>query len=118
MARYTQTYRGERRTASLCVQLTPSERALLMDDARAACAPSLAAHIRALCFRRLGEADLAARPRRNPEARRLAYELSAIGNNLNQLARTANRTGLLAAFEELHGVTGLLKAAMERVIAL
>jgi len=46
------------------------------------------------------------------------YELNAIGNNLNQLTHLAHRTGGIADEGELRAVTGLLKAAMARVIAL
>ena len=118
MARYERSYAGERRTSALHMQLTPCERAELEVAAHAAGAASLSSFARALCLRRLADAERVAGTRRNPDARRLAYELSAIGNNLNQLARVANATGRLAAAGELDATIGLVKAAIARVITL
>jgi hypothetical protein len=118
MSRYVQTYRGARRTAALHVQLTPDERSALEDAARKAGAVSLSAFVRFLCLRGMAEpepAEAVAPP--SAEARRLIYELNAVGNNLNQLARKANTAGDLAA-DELRATTGLLKAALARAIAL
>ena len=118
MARYPQTHSGERRTSALHVQLTPAERAEIETAAGRAGVMSLSAFARLLLFRRLAQTELPSSPSRNPDARKLAYELSAIGNNLNQLARIANTTGAVAAADELCATTRLLKAAIARVIAL
>ena len=118
MARYERSYAGERRTAALHVQLTPCERAELEAAADTAGAASLSAFVRLLCLRRLADAGRVAGTRRNPDARRLIAELSAIGNNLNQLARIANTTRAMAAAEELGAATRLLKSAIARVLAL
>ena len=45
------------------------------------------------------------------------YELSAIGNNLNQLARVA-KTVHAAPQDELKAMIEILEAAMARVLAL
>ena len=118
MARYEQSYTGARRTSKLTIQLTCGEHALLKDAAREAGAASLSAHVRALCLRRLADSELVARTRRNPDARYLTYQLSALGNNLNQLARIANTTGQVRTIEDLEATTALLRLAIARVIEL
>ena len=118
MARYDQSYVGDRRTASVHVQLTPGERAELETAAAGAGSTSLSAYVRTLCLRRLGDAPRVAGARSNPDARWLFYELNAIGNNLNQLTRIANTHRALPAADELRAITSLVRAAIARVIAL
>jgi hypothetical protein len=117
MARYAKSDDGERRTAHLHLQLTPSERAELEEGATAA-GTHLSQYVRELCLRRSGEAPVVARTKRNPDARALAHELTAIGNNLNQLTRIANATKALPQLHELRLTTGFLKTALQRVIEL
>src|SRR5277367_4562819 len=93
MARYERSYSGERRTAPLRLQLTPTERNAL-EAAAAGQGATLSAYARELLFRRA--AAMVADTRRNPEAKALADELRAIGINLNQIARHANTTGELS----------------------
>src|SRR5215472_15135884 len=112
MARYEKTYRGERRTEFVGLHLTPSERAEL-DSAAALQGANVSDYSRELLFRR--SAAVVAGTRRNPEAATLARELSALGNNLNQIARHANTTGELRDLDEL---LDLVKHALSRVIAL
>lgn len=118
MGRYAPSYSGDRRTSALHVQLTPGERAELEAAAASAGVASLSAFARFLFFLRLGEARPAAATRRNPDARRLAGELKAIGNNLNQLTHLAHRTGAVASEDDFRATICLLKAAFARVIAL
>jgi hypothetical protein len=118
MARYEQTYSGERRTAALHVQLTPAERAHIEGAAFEAGSSSISQFAREYLLRRMADAPRVATVRRNPEARRLAFELSAIGNNLNQLARLANATGIMVSHYELRAVIEVLKAAMAHVLSL
>jgi hypothetical protein len=118
MARYASTHSGDRRTSALHVQLTPGERAEIETAARQAGVASLSAYARLLLFHRLAEFELFASPQRNPDVRKLICELSAIGNNLNQLARIANTTRSIETATELAETTELLKAAIARVIAL
>src|SRR5258707_7036468 len=117
MARHRKTYTGERRTVHLGVQLTPSERAELELAATEAGA-SLSQYVRELCLRRAAEAATVGGARRNPEAKRLLHELSAIGNNLNQLARVANTKRQAPQEVELRATIEVLKAAMARVLSL
>jgi hypothetical protein len=117
MARYTHTDDGERRTSGLRVQLTPSERAALETAAHEAGAP-LSRFVRSCCFRRVGIVEREAGTRRHPEAKKLVYELSAIGNNLNQMTRVANTTGSLAEAAHLEALIALLKASIDHVMAL
>ena len=56
--------------------------------------------------------------RRNPDAKVLADELRAIGNNINQLARVANQTGELRRAGELSMVIDRLVMTIDRVIRL
>jgi hypothetical protein len=108
---------GERRTAGLTVHLTPTERKQLGDAARQEGAP-VGDYVRQLCLRRAGQTPTVAGARRNPDAKLLADELRAIGNNLNQQTRVANQVGDVRREEELFATIDLLKATMSRVIAL
>jgi hypothetical protein len=117
MARYRKSDVGERRTASLRLQLTPSERAELEQGAAAA-GTHLSQYVRELCLRRAATAPVVAGTKRNREARGLAYQLTVIGNNLNQLARVANTVKAAPQLFELRLTTGLLKTALGRVLAL
>jgi hypothetical protein len=118
MARYEQSYTGDRRTSALHVQLTTGERAEIETAARQAGVASLSAYARLLLFHRLAEFELFASPQRHPDIRKLIFELSAIGNNLNQLARIANATRAIKTAAELAETTELLKAAIARVLSL
>jgi uncharacterized protein (DUF1778 family) len=115
VARYERSYEGERRTAPLRLQLTPSERDEL-DTAAARQGATLSAFTRELLFRR--SATVVAGTRRNPEAAALMRELSAIGNNLNQIARQLNTTGALRHDEALDAALDLHKQAISRVLDL
>lgn len=115
MPRYERSYAGERRTVSVRVKLTPTEKETL----EAAAAPrggNVSDYVREICLVRRGGAP--PEVRRNPEARRLMEELRAIGNNLNQIARHANVVGEIASPAELSATLRELQAAMARVIAL
>lgn len=117
MPRYEQSYTGERRTSGLCVQLTPSERTELETAAEASGA-RLSQYVRELCLSRSGAPQTVAGTRRNPEAKALMGELSAIGNNLNQLTRLANTHGALPEARDLRAVLEQIKTAMGHVLAL
>jgi hypothetical protein len=115
MARYERSYSGERRSAFVGLHLTPSERAEL-DAAAALQGANVSDYSRELLFRR--SAAIVAGTRRNPEAAMLARELSALGNNLNQIARHQNATDELRDPAMLDELGDLIKAALARVIAL
>jgi len=115
MARYKESYVGERLTAALRVQLTPSQRQQL-EMAAVASGARLSDYIRELSLAKTQ--PIVAGVRRNPEAKALLNELRRIGNNLNQLTHHANASESLPAQQELQQVTTLLKAAMARVITL
>jgi Bacterial mobilisation protein (MobC) len=117
MARYVKSDTSERRTAQLRLQLTPAERAEL-ETAAVEAGANLSQYVRELCLRRPGTAPVVAGTKRNPDARALAHELTAIGNNLNQLARLANTVKAIPQLNELHRTTAILKAALARVIEL
>jgi hypothetical protein len=66
----------------------------------------------------------AAATRRNPEAKAImraleaaAFELNAIGNNLNQIARALNTTGELRDWHELRDALDLFEKGETRHIA-
>ena len=120
MARYERTYAGEHRTEKVTVQLTPSERRELEDAAKGQGAPTLSAFARELLFRRA--AAVVAATRRNPEAAALlrelrtnGLELSANGNNLNQIARHLNTTGELRDWRELRDAIEDFRAAAKAI---
>jgi uncharacterized protein (DUF1778 family) len=108
---------GERRTVHLGLQLTPSERAAL-ESAAALAGASLSQYVRELCLARAGEAPTVAGARRNPEAKRLMYELNAIGNNLNQMAKVANTVHAAPRLDELRNAIAALKATLVHVLTL
>src|SRR3954471_16993049 len=116
MARCERSYAGEKRTAALRLQLTPQERGELEAAATRQGAASISAYARELLFRR--SAAVVAATRRNPEAKALMRELSAIGNNLNQIARHLNTTGDLSDWGELREAMTMHKEAIGRVLAL
>ncbi len=122
MARYERTYAGEKRTVKMTLQLTPSERDELEAAAMGQGAPTLSAFARELLFRRA--AAVVAATRRNPEAKAImqaldaaAFELSAIGNNLNQIARHLNTTGELRDWGELREALATFEKGEARHIA-
>lgn len=114
MARYEQSYAGERRTAHVGIQLTPTERADLQAAAQQR-GQGLGEYVRDMCFRRPGPLPEA---RRNPISRELIHELRAVGNNLNQLTRIANTFGEIRRTDELDQTLMLLRAAIAKVLDL
>lgn len=117
MSRYGQTYDGERRTSGLRVQLTPSEHAAI-EAAAENTGASTSEFVRKRCLDGIHAAGRVAAVRRSPEIVRLIYELSAIGNNLNQIARIANTRREPPRPDVLDGTANLLKAAITRVLDL
>ncbi len=86
MARRSKTDTSERRTATVTVQLTPTERATLDERVEAAGIRCMSDYARAalLGYELRG---------RDPLHETAVRALFAIGNNLNQLAKHANTTG-------------------------
>ena len=118
MSRYKRTYAGKHRTRLVGFKLTADEHAALA-AAAAAQGTTLSQYIRELCLRRDGpHTPVVNGARRNPEARALMRELTAIGNNLNQLARVANTRHAEPHLYELKMTTGLLKTAIGKVLDL
>jgi hypothetical protein len=115
MARYARADSSERRTVHLGVQLTPTEQAELADAARLQGART-SEYVRELLFRR--SSAVVASTRRNPEAAALLRELSAIGNNLNQLAKRANETRRVGSEADLQAALELQKQAIAHVLTL
>lgn len=115
MARYERSYTGEHRSRSVGFKLTPSERADLESDAAAA-GFRLSDYLRQICLRR--RAPVVAATRRNPDAKALLFELSAIGNNLNQLTHRSHISGKMPERAELHETLSAVKKAMARVLDL
>ncbi len=117
MARHAKAYEGERFTEKVTLQLTPTQRAELEKAARAE-GLSLSRHAREMCLRRSAAAQIVAGTRRNPNALALINELTAVGNNLNQLTRLANTLKTVPQQDELRETTTALKAAFARILAL
>ncbi len=116
MSRYAGSYEGELRSEKVTVQLTPSERALLEAGA-AETGVTLSQHVRELClYRRSVAAQIGAGTRRNPKAAALMTQLSAIGNNLNQLSRHCNTEKTAPQLAELKRSTDMFMAAIEGVL--
>jgi len=106
MARRKQGDESEHRTATVTVQMTPSERAELDERIKAA-GVKLSDYARAaLLGYRLHTKD--------PIKERAVNELWAIGNNLNQLARRANMTEQIDP-QELTNALTLWRQVVERL---
>jgi hypothetical protein len=117
MARPRRDYTGEKLTAFVGFQLTPSERAKLEAAAKEA-GGTISQHARELCLRRSGETRTVAGTRRHPVTHELVSELSAIGNNVNQLSKHCNTAETAPQLQELQETMGILKAALAKVLAL
>jgi uncharacterized protein (DUF1778 family) len=115
MARYAKSDASERRTASLRLQLTPSERAQLEQGA-AKKGTHLSQYVRELCLRRAGGSPVVAGTKRDPLTRDFVFQMMALGNNLNQLARIANTTKAVPHLLDLKITTDCIKAALKSVI--
>ena len=106
MGRRSESDQGERRTATVTVQMTPGERAELDERVKAA-GTKLSDYARAaLLGYRLTV--------RNPVTERAIAELWAIGNNLNQIARRANASDQVDG-EELARALRLWREVVERL---
>src|ERR1700722_12533564 len=99
MARLEHTYDGERMTAFVGFYVTPTAFAELK-AAAAQQGASMSDFARESLLRRLGTPPTVAGARPDPEIiaigraiDRAAYANSALGNNLNQIARIGNTTG-------------------------
>jgi hypothetical protein len=115
IAQREEEWQASRRTSALHVQLTPAEKAEIAERARKS-------GNRVSDFARivlLSDLKAPSPPARDPEAiRALAFQLSKIGTNLNQLAKIANETRALPQETELRIVSAQIAAALERVIEL
>ena len=113
MARKARKVDGERRTEFIGIWLTPSEQAELNSAAKlqGAC---LSTYTREALFRR--SAVIVAATRRNPEAAEIILQLSALGNNLNQIARRLNELALPAP-QELEPLLGEIRSILASVQA-
>jgi hypothetical protein len=116
MARYKQTYRGERLTSSFQAKCTPSERKKL-DAAAGAHGMSLSDYARRVVLRRPVEPP-ADRMRRNPEVAELYEQVRALGVNMNQLAHHAHATGEIRDIPELRELCEEIRTVFARIIAL
>jgi hypothetical protein len=115
VARYVRNYIGERRTCSVGIKLTPTER-LEFEAAANALGMTLSVYLRDLCAKR--SANVASVIRRSPEAKAIMRELSAIGNNINQLAKHANTVDEMPSRAVLLTAIDRLKEAMAHILEL
>jgi hypothetical protein len=117
MARHKRDYSGEKFSEPFPrLQITPSQLATLEEGAARA-GTTISQYTRELCFRRSGATQIVAGTRRSPEAKIIAEQLFAIGNNLNQLARIANTTKAAPHYHELKMAIDFLKVVLNRVLA-
>lgn len=106
---------ASRRTSALHVQLTKAEKAEI--TARAKRYGNRVSDFARTVL--LSDLKAPAPAARDPEAiRALAFQLSKIGTNLNQLAKIANETRALPNETALRVVSAQIAAAIERVIEL
>jgi len=111
MARHKRDYTGERYSAQIRVQLTPSQHAAIRREATTRGLP-LSALVRAkLTGGRLPEVG------RDPAAiRALTAQLARIGNNLNQLTHHANQTGRIRSETAIEAVTARIITTLDKVV--
>ena len=115
MARREKTDAGERRTASIKVQLTPSERTEL-DSRAAVTGRSLSDFVRIVL---LSDLKAPAPSARDPQAiRALTVEITRVGTNLNQLTHIANERRDLPREKELREVSSRIVATLAKVMEL
>ena len=115
MARLRKEYVGDRRTAALRLQLTPSER-IELEFRAASVGMTLSEFCRIVL---LSDLKKPAPSRRDPRAlRALAVEISRVGNNLNQLAHIANQRNALPNERALDAVTERIIASLDKVMEL
>jgi hypothetical protein len=115
MARLRKEYVGDRRTAGLRLQLTPSER-IELEFRAASVGMTLSEFCRIVL---LSDLKKPAPSRRDPRAlRALAVEISRVGNNLNQLAHIANQRNALPNERALDAVTERIIASLDKVMEL
>ena len=117
MARYSRDYIGERRTCSIGIKLTPTEKQEFEAAAQALDVP-LSTYLRDLCAQRKAKTTSTPATRRNPEAKAIMRELSAIGNNINQLAKHANTLDEMPSQAVLLTAIDRLKEAMAHILDL
>lgn len=95
-----------KRTHFRSLRLTPGELAVLRGKAHAAGLP-VSTYLRQVGLKKK------IRARRGQVERDAIYQLSKIGNNLNQLARAANTAGQVVAFDLLEAALAELREAIE-----
>lgn len=118
MARLKATYSGEKRTAFVGCQLTPSERAEIEKRA-ASSGVALSDYARLRLLGGSGNSQAAGHPKAAlPEVRELATQVARVGNNLNQLALRANTAGQVRSEEVLRAALEDLAAVWTKVLAL
>jgi hypothetical protein len=115
MARLKKTHEGERRTCTLTVQLSPTERA---EIGRAASSwPTVSEFARSRLLASGNRAPTPARPTHDPKtATALLGELGKIGSNINQMARRANAADRIPEEAVLLAIGAELKAALDRLV--
>jgi hypothetical protein len=107
--------RSKLRTAGLRIQLTPDERAEIERRAKAS-GNRLSDYARIVL---LSDLKAPMPPARDPEAMKaLAFQLSKIGTNLNQLAKYTNERRALPHDADLKGLSEQIVAALEKVYGL
>ncbi len=99
---------GPKQTVVVSVRLSTEERELLSERA-VICGKPISTFIR--------EVSLGSVPKARPGhlERKAIYHLSRIGNNLNQLARTANATGQLEDARRIEAALEEVTRAIERL---
>ena len=107
--------RAKLRTAHLGIQLTPAERAEIERRAKAS-GNRLSDYTRIVL---LSDLKAPMPPAHDPEAMKaLAFQLSKIGTNLNQLAKYTNERRALPYDADLKGLSEQIVKALEKVYGL
>jgi hypothetical protein len=115
MARPRVANSAEKRSAFLGFQVTPLERAEI-DRRAAATGYSVSEYCRIIM---LSDRKAPAPPVRDPEAiRGLAVAIVREGTNLNQMQRLANERRALPTANALAEMLALVRASLEKVLAL
>lgn len=109
MPSHSRSSRRRRRVHFQSLRLTAGERAVVRARAHAA-------GLTVSAFLRRAALGKRVRSRSGQVRRDAVYQLSKIGNNLNQLARAANTAGQVRAMERLEAVLEELREALEELV--
>lgn len=108
---------AQKRSKLYPLRLTQDEALELERLRREAGCPSLAVYLRKMALQRTPMRPTSSDPNAVEAANRLALELARIGNNINQLARLANRRGEAQGWQGVSELVAGLRGRVDDALA-